>query len=115
MIAAIYNENDELMLMTREATECVGKVHHRMPVLLETYDEIEKWLNTDKFKYDQIKDEILSPKRRVLNTIDYTRLSPSVNSIKEKSVKCIMSYEDYMKQLDKNGIKKFFKPKPNPV
>jgi putative SOS response-associated peptidase YedK len=97
MIAAIYNNEDEIMLMTREATECVGKVHHRMPVLLGDYDEVDRWLNTDKFRYEDIKDDILNPKKRVLNTIDYTRLGPSVNNIREKTIKCIMSHEDYIK------------------
>ncbi len=84
-----------------------------MPVLLENYEEVDKWLDSDKNKYMDIKDEILNPKKKALNTIDYTRLGPSVNNIREKSIKCILSHEEYIKQLDKTGIKKFFKPKEN--
>ncbi len=34
-----------------------------------------------------------------------------MNDLKNKSIKCIMTQEDYQKELDKKGIKNFFQVK----
>ena len=42
----------------------------------------------------------------------YQKLDAALS--KEKSAKCIMTFEDYQKELDKNGLMKFFKKKEVP-
>ena len=44
-MAAMYTENEEVFVLTRDAFGDFEKVHHRMPVLLEE-DEVDLWINT---------------------------------------------------------------------
>jgi putative SOS response-associated peptidase YedK len=46
-MAAMYTENDEVFVLTRDAFGDYAKVHDRMPVLLEE-DEVDMWINCKK-------------------------------------------------------------------
>jgi putative SOS response-associated peptidase YedK len=46
------------MLLTRESFGNFGKVHHRMPVLLED-NEVDIWLDTDNNNFLSIVDKII--------------------------------------------------------
>ena len=47
LMAAMYTENDEVFVLTRDAFGDYEKVHDRMPVLLEE-DEVDLWINSKK-------------------------------------------------------------------
>ncbi|MFS8652387.1 MAG: SOS response-associated peptidase, partial [Caldibacillus sp.] len=42
-------------IITTEANEKVSTVHDRMPVILQD-DAIERWLDTERFNYDEVRD-----------------------------------------------------------
>ena len=52
------------MLFTRESYGVVGKIHHRMPVLLENDSEIEDWLDNDKYTYNEIIEKLNLNKKK---------------------------------------------------
>lgn len=45
LMAAMYTENEEVFVLTRDSFGDFEKVHHRMPVLLEE-EEVDLWINT---------------------------------------------------------------------
>jgi len=111
-IAALTGKDDTVILLTREATKEINVVHHRMPIFLEE-NEIDKWLNSDKYKFNQIFDkEILDGSKSKWSNVDFYPIGPYVNNIKNKTDQCLMSLDDHMKKLDSVGIKKFFQAKP---
>jgi len=85
------------MVFTRESFGEIGKIHHRMPVLLED-DEVDLWLNVEKYSFLSIADKILNQKKSLWLDIDYYRVGTAVNNIKDKSSKCIQSWEDFKQQ-----------------
>lgn len=109
-IAALYFNDDSVILLTRESTKALQTVHHRMPVLLEGHS-LELWLDPTKSFVSIIDKEILNEKKEIWSNLDFYKVGPFVNNVKNKSEKCIMCYEDYIKELDSKGIKQYFKPK----
>lgn len=85
-------------------------MHHRMPVIL-TPEDVEVWLNPDNTKQIAkiIENSFSGKDKPIWKDIGFTRIAPHVNTIKEKSAKCIMTYEEYKKELDRTGIMRFFK------
>jgi putative SOS response-associated peptidase YedK len=94
-MAAIYTNDEHVMLLTREAVGDSSKIHHRMPVLLEDDEEVDIWLDTDNYTFEMAIEKAMRPEKKVWNEILTQRLGPAVNNVREKSAKCIMSYEDY--------------------
>lgn len=58
-MAALFTDNDEVFVLTRDSFGEYEKVHDRMPVLLED-DEIDLWINMNN-KFGDIID------RKILN------------------------------------------------
>lgn len=108
-VAALYAQDETVILLTREATKEISGVHHRMPVILDE-DELDMWLDCKKYRFENIiNKEILNPKKEKWNSLFFYQLAPYVGDIKNKTDKCLMSIEDYKKELDRVGIKRFFK------
>lgn len=61
---------------------------------------------------DVIQKSLLRKDKEVWKNIGCAKLAPYVSSIKEKSNKCLMTIEDYKKELDKNGLMRFWKKAP---
>ena len=59
LMAAMYTENNEVFVLTRDAFGEYEKVHHRMPVLLEE-DEVDLWINTKNSFHEIIDRKILN-------------------------------------------------------
>ncbi|EAR97015.1 hypothetical protein TTHERM_00196060 (macronuclear) [Tetrahymena thermophila SB210] len=109
LICGIYSEESEqVMLLTRESFGKFDQVHHRMPVFIEE-EEVEQWLNPNIEYKEVLFKQLLKRDRKVYDEISSYRCSNNVNNIREQSVKCLMSYEEHKKYLEKNGIGKFFK------
>lgn len=110
-IAALYFKDDSIVLLTRPATKALESVHHRMPVLLEG-KSLDLWLDCENNSFFSIIDkEILNENNQIWSNVNFYKAGPSVNNIKNKSEKCVMSYENHIKELDSKGIKQYFKPK----
>lgn len=50
LMAAMYSDNEEIFVLTRNSFGHYAEVHDRMPVLLED-DEIDLWINCDKYHF----------------------------------------------------------------
>jgi hypothetical protein len=115
LVAALYSKDNEIIILTKDATTELGKIHERMPVIL-TDEDVEIWLNPNNTKEigSIIRNSLLKKDKEIWKNVGFTRLAPHVNSIKEKSKKCIMTYEEFKKEQDRTGIMRFFK-KPQPL
>lgn len=57
-LAAIYNNKDELLIITKQADECMNDIHERMPVILNK-DEMLKYILNDELSITK-KDLIIN-------------------------------------------------------
>ncbi|XXM74260.1 SOS response-associated peptidase [Lysinibacillus sphaericus] len=73
-------------ILTTKANEVVNPVHDRMPVILKDNDDIEKWLDTDKYSFEEAST-ILRPYPG--NEMKSYEVSMIVNSPKNESKECI--------------------------
>ncbi len=93
MMAAIHSFDDCIMLLTRESKGPMGKVHHRMPVLLdEKY--IDEWLDCENVNYEIILSKLIRETDYIFEDIETKRIGGAVNNVREKSDKCLMSIEE---------------------
>jgi hypothetical protein len=84
-----------------------------MPVIL-SHEEVNLWMNPKNTKIinEVINKSLLKKEKQVWKNIGCAKLAPYVSSIKEKSNKCLMTIEEYKKELDKNGLMRFWKKPP---
>ena len=83
-----------------------------MPVILSE-KEVQLWLdpkNTQNIN-TIINKCLLDKEKAIWKNIGFAQVAPYVNKTNEKSVKCLMSLEEYNNEKRKNGITKFFKKK----
>jgi putative SOS response-associated peptidase YedK len=73
-------------ILTTEANDLVHPVHNRMPVMLSDNEKIEKWLNTDKYSFEEAS-KILSPFPE--EDMKSYQVSQLVNSPKNDVEECI--------------------------
>ena len=107
-VAALYSNDESLIILTRESTNEVNVVHHRMPVFLDE-DEIDMWLDCDKYKFEKIFDNIIMDETKAKwKNLTFYPVGFYVNDVKNKTEQCLMTIEDYKKKLDETGIKRFF-------
>jgi len=91
------------ILTTESTTEFAG-IHDRMPVVLQP-ENVTKWLDTDTFKFDQLRP-LLSPYKE--NGLSWYEVTDKVNSVKNRSAENI----EPMALHKAKGIGRFFiKPK----
>ncbi|MEI2665608.1 SOS response-associated peptidase [Rossellomorea sp. LJF3] len=90
VFAGLWDRNGEVTtstILTTEANSLVEDVHERMPVMLTNSEDIEKWLNTDEYSFDQAAS-VLKPLPREM--MKGYRVSTYVNSPKHDSSECIV-------------------------
>lgn len=91
-------------ILTTEATAEFGGIHDRMPVVLQP-ENVSKWLDTDSFKFDQLR-HLLAPYKE--NGLTWYEVTDKVNSVKNKSSENI----EPLALHKAKGISRFFaKPK----
>jgi len=108
-IASLIAPDGTVILLTRQALWEFIHVHERMPMVLDE-NEIDQWLDCENFKYEKIIGDITSPNNPKWSTLYHYQIGPLINNLKNKSDKNLMTLEEYKKDLDKTGIKSFFKP-----
>ncbi|UXH44732.1 SOS response-associated peptidase [Rossellomorea vietnamensis] len=90
VFAGLWDRNGEVTtstILTTEANSLVEDVHERMPVMLTNSEDIEKWLNTDEYSFDQAAS-VLKPLPR--EVMEGYRVSTYVNSPKHDTSECIV-------------------------
>ena len=83
------NENKETVsttIITTEANELVRPVHDRMPVILKGEKNIDRWLSTEQYSFNEVKD-LLEPFPAELMT--KYKVSPEVNSPQNDYQACV--------------------------
>ncbi|PFA70121.1 hypothetical protein CN378_02110 [Bacillus sp. AFS015802] len=90
VFAGLWDRNGEVTtstILTTEANSLVGDVHERMPVMLTNREDIEKWLNTEEYSFEQAASILkpLTPER-----MKGYQVSSIVNSPKHDTSECIV-------------------------
>ncbi|WP_409251092.1 SOS response-associated peptidase [Bacillus sp. SCS-153A] len=78
-------------IITTDANELVSPVHDRMPVILKGEENINKWLSTSEFEFNDVRD-LLKPFPADLMT--KYRVSQEVNSPRNDFEACVESLEN---------------------
>ncbi|MGR3764739.1 SOS response-associated peptidase [Rossellomorea sp. NS-SX7] len=73
-------------ILTTEANELVNPVHNRMPVMLKDNESIERWLNIDKYSFDEASKLLVPFPHEDMKSYEVSRL---VNSPKNDVEECI--------------------------
>jgi putative SOS response-associated peptidase YedK len=84
-----------------------------MPVIL-SHEEVNVWMNPKNTKDIQniIHKSLLKKDKQVWKNVGFAKIAPYVSNLKEKSVKCLMTIDEYKKELDKTGLMRFWKKAP---
>ena len=84
-----------------------------MPVIL-SHEEVNLWMNPKNTKDIQniIHKSLMKKDKEVWKNVGFAKVAPYVSKINQKSVKCLMTFEDYKKELDKTGLMKYWKKAP---
>ncbi|NMH70418.1 SOS response-associated peptidase [Bacillus sp. RO3] len=88
VFAGLWDRNEGVStstILTTRANELVEPVHKRMPVILTDPDDIEKWLNTEQYSFEEASS-VLKPLQG--NYMNGYRVSTIVNSPKHDSSDC---------------------------
>lgn len=114
MIAGLYdkcnleNENSTLFsaaVITVNASQSISWLHHRMPALLETEDEVQQWLHAGQLHSKQTLS-LLSPR----TSIALYPVSKIVNSVSTNGPVCLQEAEP-PKKRKVNTLEMFFNKK----
>eukprot|EP01017_Pseudomicrothorax_dubius_P028129 TRINITY_DN3322_c0_g1_i1.p1 TRINITY_DN3322_c0_g1~~TRINITY_DN3322_c0_g1_i1.p1 ORF type:complete len:372 (+),score=79.38 TRINITY_DN3322_c0_g1_i1:110-1225(+) len=109
LMAGVTFRDETVILLTRESKDDLGAIHHRMPVLLNE-DLVDMWLDCEHYDFRTLLDKyVLDKSNDVWEHLNYYRIGPAVNDIKNKTEECIHSLEQHKQKLDKTGIMRFMK------
>jgi putative SOS response-associated peptidase YedK len=113
LAAGLYTDDNEIVILTKDATPELAAVHNRMPVFL-SHEEVNLWMNPRNTKDISaiLSKSILNKEKQVWKNVGFARVAPHVSNIKEKSIKCLMTIDEYKKELDKTGLMRFWKKAP---
>jgi len=75
-------------IVTTESTGSIASIHHRMPVILESEDDVNAWL--DPATPHASFMALLRPRPELLH---FHAVSPAVNSVRNNSPMCIEPYD----------------------
>jgi putative SOS response-associated peptidase YedK len=89
--------NDNVVICTKESTKEIESVHHRMPVILSGKDQLESWLS------NKVLESSITQKK--FSGLEIIKLASFVSKTSEKSVKCLMTFEEY---THTHGMNKFY-------
>lgn len=83
-----HDENKDYIysfsIITYESNEYLSWLHHRTPAILETEDQVSKWLNYEDFPYEEVLTSVIKhPKNLVWHPV-----SKIVNNSRNKSEQC---------------------------
>lgn len=102
LIAGLFNSQGEVLLLTMEANEYLGKIHHRMPVLLND-DMVDKWIDP-KVPFWEVESFIVDRLPSVYDDIEAIKISKLVSSLKNKGKDVILSEVEMIEKNKKKGL-----------
>lgn len=83
-----HDENNDYIysfsVITFESDDYFNWLHHRTPAILETNEQIEKWLNFGDFPYNEVLDTVVKPP----TLLKWHSVSKIVNNSRNKSTEC---------------------------
>eukprot|EP01132_Coremiostelium_polycephalum_P002600 gene2600-3223_t len=115
LLAAIYqvvknrNGNDEFRysILTTESKGVLADIHHRMPIVLNDQESIDKYLS----KNDNFDDIYKVVSQNGYSNLSSYRVSTFVNNTKNNTPDCLKPEKEYS---NSNGIGRFFQPATQP-
>ena len=109
-IAGLFNKAGEVILLTVNADEKLGKVHHRMPVLLKD-SMIDEWIDPST-PFNDVNKYIIDT-NCAYTDVDAVKVSKLVSHLENKGSDVILSEKDYFEKNKKAGksITSFFDTK----
>ncbi|WP_064091358.1 SOS response-associated peptidase [Rossellomorea aquimaris] len=90
VFAGLWDRNGEATsstILTTSANSLVNPVHERMPVMLTNNDDIEKWLNTEKYTFEEASSLLKPLEPEHMNSY---MVSSIVNSPKNDTIECLV-------------------------
>jgi len=107
-LAGLYAHDGTFVILTRGSIGDAKRAHNRMPVILSD-EEIDKWLDCEKYKYEDIKGDILDDNNEkwTSSTFSY-QLDPLVNNATNNTAEVLKKADDYDAKAEGSTIKKFF-------
>jgi putative SOS response-associated peptidase YedK len=110
-IWAPNDSDDSVYTFTVLTTEAKGTdiefLHERIPIILETPEQIELWLTADAKNQEELRQLVRLWKPLPKEHLGLYKVSNFVNSIANNSPKCLQKLEEYRK---KNTLHRFFQP-----
>ena len=113
LLAAVFNEHAQVILLTVEANSEFHDIHHRMPIFM-TDDEIDDWINPN-IDFNKVLNKLINFNLPKWSTIIPMKVCRLVSNLKEKSINNLLSEEDLLKMETSKGktLESFFgKKKP---
>lgn len=112
-LAGLYNHHGHVILLTTEANEYLGKVHHRMPVFL-SQEEIDDWIDPN-IPFNQVIKPVLDLNNPKWDRVICSPVTKLVNNLQERSAKTLITIDEWRQQNKERGgsIQSFFGVKPN--
>jgi hypothetical protein len=96
LLAGLYHGN-KFVICTKKSSASIEHIHRRMPMILKSEIEINYWLN-----FREVLDSSLNKQDFEL---EFYQTAPFVLKVQEKSIKCLLSLEDYQKE---HGMGRFY-------
>jgi len=107
LLAGLYANDGTFVILTRSSIGDAQQAHSRMPVILSE-EEVDKWLNCDKYKYEDIQASILDETSEKWKSTFSYQLDTLVNNAANKTEDVLKRADDYDAKAEGSTIKKFF-------
>lgn len=106
LLAGFYAHDGTFVILTRNSIGDASQVNRRMPVILSE-EEVDKWLDCDQYKYEDLKAGILdNSNEKWKSTICY-EVSTFVNNAANKTSDVLKKVEDYDAKAEGSTIDQF--------
>ena len=82
LVAGLFTEANEIIILTKDATPELSKVHSRMPVIL-SHEEVNLWMNPRNTKdiRNIIHHSLLKKDKEVWKNVGIAKIAPYVNKL----------------------------------
>uniref|UniRef100_A0A7S3G2B4 Embryonic stem cell-specific 5-hydroxymethylcytosine-binding protein n=2 Tax=Palpitomonas bilix TaxID=652834 RepID=A0A7S3G2B4_9EUKA len=107
---------ESFTIITTAANKQMAWLHDRMPAILATDEQVERWLDNDSSTFSEKEMSLLTPFKGELKFREVSRL---VSNVRNETAQCILPKEEVkVESPQKKGqrsISAFFKKVPSPV
>jgi len=92
------NTGEELYtyaIITTDATKGLNHIHHRMPVIFSTEEEVEMWINCKKNSPSDAIPVLDQHSKSIASLLEAYQVPILVNSVKNDSPQCIVRLDEW--------------------